>query len=242
MSKSSGEAEESTECPTCEQTFDTYHGLTIHHSVAHGEPLPDNFVNCHHCGGEFRLPEWRQDRAERHFCTKECRADWLSEENTGEDHPQWAGDEAELECEWCDEQFRRWPSVQENRAGRFCSHGCYMEWVQDTPREESGIFGPIRAGEDSLRWRGGKFPYGKGWNGPKRRAVRERDGHECVSCGMSQSSHLDECGQKLDVHHVTPARDVSDPEERNAMDNLVTLCRDCHSEWEKMAPLRPISN
>jgi len=41
------------------------------------------------------------------------------------------------------------------------------------------------------------------------------------------------------VHHKTPAREVDDPEKRNAMNNLVTLCAACHQKWEKLYPLIP---
>lgn len=32
---------------------------------------------------------------------------------------------------------------------------------------------------------------------------------------------------------------IDDSDDRNAMDNLVTLCRSCHSKAEHMAPLYP---
>jgi predicted HNH restriction endonuclease len=57
---------------------------------------------------------------------------------------------------------------------------------------------------------------------------------------MGEEDHLEEYGRRLDVHHITPAREIDDPDERNAMDNLITLCRGgCHHTWEQMAPLRP---
>jgi len=94
-------------------------------------------------------------------------------------------------------------------------------------------------GEGNPNWSGGRANYGHGWNKTKKKAVRRRDGHECQSCGMSQEDHLEEHGRKLDVHHIRPARTVGDPEERNAEENLISLCISCHHLWEQMAPLRP---
>ena len=97
------------------------------------------------------------------------------------------------------------------------------------------------AGERNRNWNGGPQPYGTGWNAKKRRQVRERDGHECVDCGTTQTEHKTEYGEKLHVHHLIKARDIDDPEERNAPENLITLCRDCHREWERLseAGIRP---
>jgi len=98
-------------------------------------------------------------------------------------------------------------------------------------------------GEQHPNWNGGPQPYGPGWNASKRRTVRERDGHTCQdpTCSVTQDDHLDRYDEKLHVHHLIKARDLDDPEERNAAENLITLCRDCHQRWERMAEtgLRP---
>lgn len=92
-------------------------------------------------------------------------------------------------------------------------------------------------GEDHPHWNGGHYPYGAGWTEAKRRSVRERDGYACqdAACSVSQSEHREQYGEKLHVHHLRKARDVDDPLERNAKENLITLCRDCHRRWEKIA-------
>lgn len=111
-----------------------------------------------------------------------------------------------------------------------CCRATVFNWLKRHGIEMRSI-----DGQNNPNWNGGRFPYGPGWNGTKRRKVRQRDGFECVRCGMSQSEHKTEYGQKLHVHHLKKARDIDDPEERNAVDNLITLCRGCHSEYEQFA-------
>ena len=93
------------------------------------------------------------------------------------------------------------------------------------------------SGEEHWWYSGGSKPYGPGWNEAKKRSVRERDDYSCQDprCSVTQADHLDEYGEKLHVHHLRKARDVDDPEKRNAKENLITLCRDCHRRWEKIA-------
>lgn len=51
-----------------------------------------------------------------------------------------------------------------------------------------------------------------------RTQVKERDGYRCRACGRSQVVD----GVRLEVHHID-----GDPT-NHALDNLVTLCHDCH--------------
>lgn len=92
-------------------------------------------------------------------------------------------------------------------------------------------------GKDHPLWNGGNQRYGDGWTETKRKAVRERDDHTCQDprCSVTQADHLDEYDEQLHVHHLRKARDVDGAEERNAPENLITLCRDCHRRWEKIA-------
>jgi len=95
-------------------------------------------------------------------------------------------------------------------------------------------------GENSPHWRTGERHYGSGWNIPKRRKARIRDQARCQHCGMTEPEHIEKHGTKHHVHHLTPARYFDNPEERNAMSNLITLCAHCHlGVWEPMSPLRP---
>ena len=106
----------------------------------------------------------------------------------------------------------------------FCDNECRGEW-----RSEN------LTGESHPQWKGGRFPYGKGWTKKKRETVRESQDRRCAGCATPES----DCRTRLHVHHIQPARSFDDPEARNDPSNLVALCPTCHNEWERMAPLRP---
>lgn len=95
------------------------------------------------------------------------------------------------------------------------------------------------SGKRHPNWKGGFVPYGPGWTKQKRTAVRKRDGFKCQSCGMSNEECKEEYGMKLHVHHIIPAREVDDPQKRNHIENLVSLCQGCHKKWEGI-PLKPV--
>jgi DNA-binding CsgD family transcriptional regulator len=114
-----------------------------------------------------------------------------------------------------------------------CSQQCVLRHL-----DKHGIETRSRglSGADHPSYAGGHAEYGSGWNKNKRRAVRERDGNACRNCGMSQEQHRRQYNRRLDVHHITKAREFDDADKRNAMNNLVALCRECHlGHFERMA-------
>lgn len=215
-------------CQTCGGSFEVYPNRAdtaqyCSKECLHGD-TPD--VECENCGAVFTVSNWRAEQGDQFFCDPSCRGEWISENLTGDDHPLHSG--RVEECAACGEEHLRPPSHRDGPL-QFCSQDCYGRWISEN-----------RTGEDNPQWEGGVGPYGAGWNEAKKEAVRERDGRKCQHCGLSESDHIEKHGGKHVVHHITPARKLDDPEERNAMKNLVTLCRgECHQHWEKMAPLRP---
>lgn len=144
-------------------------------------------------------------------------------------------DERLTDAEWLREQYHKKDlRCQEIAEKCGCHASTVSDWLQNHDIE---TFGRNPVGADHPHWNGGPAEYGPGWTESKRRTVRKRDGHVCrdASCSVTQEEHLDKYGQKLHVHHLRKARDVDDPELRNATGNLITLCRDCHREWEKIA-------
>jgi len=94
---------------------------------------------------------------------------------------------------------------------------------------------------ESLRssgsWTNDPNDYGPGWN-RLRDAVRLRDGYRCQVCGRP------EAGRQHDVHHKAPFRTFKDAaglilrEKANQMDNLITLCPECHQKAETNLRMR----
>ncbi len=76
--------------------------------------------------------------------------------------------------------------------------------------------------------------YGPNW--PQQRdAARARDGYRCQRCGVSEA----EAGRQHDVHHLRAFREFGyvrganeHYREANRLENLVTLCRNCHRAVE----------
>jgi DEAD/DEAH box helicase domain-containing protein len=86
-------------------------------------------------------------------------------------------------------------------------------------------------------WSNAPNDYGPDW--PKlRERVRTRDGFRCQVCGRP------EAGKQHDVHHKTPFRTFRDEqgrimrEQANRMENLVTLCPECHHQAEQNVRVR----
>jgi len=183
-------------------------------------------TECGCCGSSLERPAPRLERAENQFCNPDCRAKWQAEAFEGEDSPSW--NHRTVGCAQCGDDVSRPQSVIEGSDRNFCDDDCRGEWLSENVR-----------GENHPCWEGGRAPYGSGWSKRKRERVRERDGRECQSCGMAESEHRDRYNRRLHVHHIQKARQFDDPEQRNAMENLVTLCLSCHNYWEQMTPLRP---
>ncbi len=78
---------------------------------------------------------------------------------------------------------------------------------------------------DSLReqgmWTNDANDYGPEWPSIRER-VRARDGYRCRICGAPES------GRQHHVHHKTPFRTFASVQQANSLDNLVTLCPNCH--------------
>jgi len=58
--------------------------------------------------------------------------------------------------------------------------------------------------------------------GDQRFKALERDDWTCQSCGKDLN------GKVAEVHHRKPVKEFSNPKEANRLDNLETLCADCH--------------
>lgn len=85
---------------------------------------------------------------------------------------------------------------------------------------ENPEFVKAHSGENAWNWQGGLSfqKYTQEWSKKLREQIRERDGHICQVCLISQ----DELDRKLHIHHI-------DYDKKNCNeDNLISLCPSCH--------------
>lgn len=88
---------------------------------------------------------------------------------------------------------------------------------------------------DDLRerglWTNDPNEYGPEWSAI-RDLVRARDQYICQVCGAPENGRLH------DVHHKIPFRTFASYKEANQLDNLITLCRNCHRRAETIVRIR----
>lgn len=69
--------------------------------------------------------------------------------------------------------------------------------------------------------------YGPNWS-KQRENCLQRDEWTCQVCNVSQENH----DWGLSVHHITPRRKYDSNWEQNELENLITLCNECHGSFE----------
>lgn len=84
---------------------------------------------------------------------------------------------------------------------------------------------------DQGLWANDPNDYGPRWPALRER-VRARDGYRCQSCGATEN------GRTHDVHHKSPFRAFATREQANQLENLVTLCPNCHRRAETAVRIR----
>ncbi len=100
-------------CPDCVERADEFLG-TPYAEVVSAERVSRT---CDYCDGEFEILRSAVERGHGRFCCHDCRADWMSENWTGEDHHQWKGGETRYLGNW-----KRAREKALKRDGRRCQH------------------------------------------------------------------------------------------------------------------------
>lgn len=217
-------------CPTCGDDFETGRGMKVHHSKIHGESIAGVELTCKNCGDTYRKPPSEASRSS--FCSQDCQAEHFSKTI---DKP--FGGERNgviLTCDTCGDEYRR---AAANAVGsRFCSRECQSE-MQSIEFSGEGWHLAGVTGEDHPAHTGHEDYYGENWE-EQRAAAMSRDGGACVVCGVSRDDHQEQHGCDLHVHHVRPIATFEHLERANAVENLITLCRPCHTKWEGI-PVAP---
>jgi len=217
-------------------------------------------VPCTHCGKQLERYPYQLKARDHHFCDIRCVSAYFKT-LVGPDAPCYK--RVTLTCPVCGKDFVRVPHEVRNSRQSFCSLECYLANKASTTvtvacdacgkpltRQQKQLrlckhyfcdmqcegkwLSANAAGSSNPNWKGGAVTYyGPNWESQKR-AVRERDGHCCQACGVRKKD------VNLDVHHIIPFKTFGYiPDENdhylqaNQLDNLVSLCRQCHAKVER---------
>jgi len=145
-------------------------------------------------------------------------------------------------CDNCGNPFRYVPSL---RTGVYCSNDCANDQRKrqvavdctgcgETFERRASLdteYCSMACWGDDIRIEG-EFYRGV-WNQQRRKAM-ERDGYQCVECGISNEEHKSRFDRQLDVHHRVPVRQFAKWDlpirDAHSLDNLVTYCRTHHPD------------
>ena len=165
-----------------------------------------------------RLEDQKENRDGHVFCSSRCGNEYERREKYG-----W-------HCLICGE------SLIFEGDGSFCSREC-EKWSGGKYGESPAI------GKRVYRiWiEGERLPFqGRLWKKQRQRA-RERDNFECQRCATAEREHKEELGSSLHVHHIRSRRRFNSAEAAHKLENLITLCANCHGEVEKSTSTLNIS-
>lgn len=170
-------------------------------------------VPCVVCGRMVERQAQRLQILKHSFCTRTCWSAWLLiHVPRGKKHPQYK-ERTLVTCDWCGAEFARLVSRMHQR--NLCGVPCRTAW-----QRESGYI----TQEKSPTWRGGHNDYrGPDWDRQKKLAMK-RDKGICQKCGV----------KAVEVHHLRPYQLFENSTEANKLENLQSLCKQCHTktEWE----------
>ncbi len=120
-----------------------------------------------------------------------------------------------IKCDYCNKETIYLCSVAKLSKFHFCTKKCKDLWMSEK-----------MCGENSVLWKGGyNNHYGLNWH-KQRRLALNRDENICQICKITS----EEYGMNMDVHHKKPFRLFNNYKDANNLDNLICLCRKCHSQ------------
>lgn len=154
---------------------------------------------CQHCGAKYTATA--VDRVK--FCSRKCYIAAVGS------RPKTRA----VECAQCGALVQRPHAAIKRVQHSFCGDECRRKFHR---------------GANHYAYRGDKDPNrGAKWN-RLADSIRHRDSYSCRRCGLCQNGN-GKNGEKLSVDHVRPWRSFENKDEANHPDNLVSLCRPCHS-------------
>jgi 5-methylcytosine-specific restriction endonuclease McrA len=110
-----------------------------------------------------------------------------------------------------------WISFSKFQAGQRC-YSCKLKFLSESQKGEKGNnYKPHLTTADRIKER--NYPEYKQW----RKDVMKRDDYTCQVCSIK--------GGRLNAHHIESYAD--NPDKRTDINNGITLCESCHSEYHK---------
>jgi endogenous inhibitor of DNA gyrase (YacG/DUF329 family) len=203
----------SVECPTCGSECASEHGVKIHHQRVHGESIAGVKIECAECGSTERIEPWKHERAERNFCSDECR--------------RLAGRVSGV-CHRCGDTFTRKESNFPDSDRHFCKPECRHEFI--------GGENHPRAGSNGETGR-----YNGSWQSTANR-IRDRDGGLCQRCGIESGDRSHPVHHIVPIQRFEDwgeKYEFVDVEDSHIGRNLITLCSACHHDVDEDRSLCP---
>lgn len=179
-------------------------------------------TTCANCGQELLRDQDRLRRSPKSFCSKQCQAQWRSQNELGENNHSYR--RFTVRCTICGNEVKRSASCIRPSGNVCCSQECYKELLSQR-----------FSGANHPNWKGGRVSFrGPNWASQRRKA-RERDKHTCQACGAKHRKNQ----TLFHVHHIVPFRNFGyipnqndNYLQANQLSNLITLCNSCHMRAE----------
>lgn len=181
---------------------------------------------CSECGVTITINAYALATQQAFFCSRKCMG-MARSRMVGADNPTYKGGDTVIPdtCAGCGETFYHAPY---RKNAKFCSKRCKGIWMS---RHITGANHP--------QYKGGRVKdRGRNWQFQSRLAL-ERDGYRCQICNKSLKRGKGNYG----IHHIRKYREFNgDYETANQLQNLISLCRRCHTlvESGKLACPRPL--
>ena len=192
----------------CDSTCQYAYQTGENHQNANRDTRP-----CTNCGTDIT-------RCVGHFgeypmCSRDCYAEWLSENRAGEDHHQWTREQ--VECEYCTNPIWRKKHQLDGRR-HFCSYDCHHTWLRENSTPQTRV-DAVRKHLSDYSW---------SWIAE---LYHQDESRQCSMCGSVPTS---ETGHNA-THHIIPIMSGG----TNADELLMPLCDSCHVKAERYTKAIP---
>lgn len=175
-------------------------------------------VHCKFCGKAKEIPPSRV-KEDGNYCNYKCRSAWLSQNQRGEDNPNWKGKTITMFCSFCGESVVKEEWAVKDREKVFCNNICHGNYKSE-----------YEVGKNNANYVDGRSygDYCHKFNDNLKERVRwffaDSNGvRRCFLCGEAEP----ETGARLPVHHVDYDKSTCC---NGKTPYLVPLCQKCHNK------------